>query len=104
MLLRAEPGSLEGPPREAGDELAVGEREVGRRRHGPQVRFPFGTLYGRGGELPVFEVYAVFAGRLHATLDIVLAYLMPQAPRAGVEEDRDPPRREPVGARRLHAG
>ena len=57
-----EPRRGESLPRGVGDELSVGEGEVGRRIHGPKISFSFGTPYGRGGKLPVLEIYAVSGG------------------------------------------
>jgi hypothetical protein len=72
-----------------GDELAVREGEVRRRRHGPQVSLPFRALYGGGGELLVRELDAVARGGREEALDVILADLVPEAPRPGVDQDRD---------------
>src|SRR5215207_4630100 len=86
-----EPHGSEGLPREVGDELAVGEGEVRRRRHRPEIVFPLRALYGGGGELPVNELDAVAWGGLEEALDVFLADLVPETPGTGVDQDRDPP-------------
>src|SRR5215210_1585850 len=96
MIPWVEPRRCESLPRGVGDELSVGEGEVGRRSHSPKICFPFRTSYGRGGELPVLELYAVLLRRSHATLDVVLADLVPEAPRSGVDKDGDKPLFEPI--------
>src|ERR687890_1166867 len=87
--LRVEPRSLEGLTREVGNELPVGEGEVSRSGHSPEIGPSLWALYGSCGELPILELYLVPFGRFHAALDVVLANLVPEAPGAGMDEHRD---------------
>jgi hypothetical protein len=96
-----EPRRRESLPRGVGDVLAVGECEVGRRSHSTKISFSFRTPYGGSGELPVLQLYAVPLGSVHAALDVVLADLVPEAPRSGVDQDGNLPLCEPVGPGRL---
>src|SRR5215218_5656087 len=90
LLLRVEADGGEGLPREVGDELPIGEGEVGRGGHGFEVGLSLRALYGSGGQLPVHELDAVPRGRLQKALDVFLADLVSEAPGAGVDQDRDP--------------
>ena len=56
---------------------------------------PLRALYGDCGELSVHQLDAVLRDGPEEALDIVLADLVPEAPRTGVDQDRDPPSRRP---------
>ncbi len=90
---------LERPPRPVGDELAVAEGVVRRRRHRAQVVLPLPGADGGASELLVRQVDAVLLGRLLHHVQVVLARLMAQAPRAAVDEGQHLPR--PADAHRL---
>ena len=77
-----------------GDDLPVGEGEVRRGGHRPEVASALLGLQGSAAELPVGKVDAVLPGGLQHVLEEVVADLVAEAPGAGVDADRDAPRRD----------
>ena len=70
--------------------VAVGPREVGRRRHGGEVGLALGRGRGRAGELAVGQRGSRGApSAASMRLDVVRADLVAEAARAGVDERRD---------------
>ncbi len=90
-----------------GHHLAVGEGEVGRRRHRPEV--PARLRRGQRGaaELAVGERDAVARRRLDHALQVLAADLVAEPPRAGVDHHRHPAGDQPEGRGRrriVHLG
>ncbi len=72
-----------------GQHLPVGEREIRRRAHRTQVVDRLGGVDRRAGELAIGHGDAVPPERRAGHRQIVRAHLMAQAPRAGVDHDRE---------------
>ena len=91
---------LERQTNPVGDELAVGEGEVGGGVHRPHVALPLLRLDRSAAQLRVRKIDGVVAGRPEHHLQEVVAHLVAEPPRAGVDGDGDLPGLEPQGARR----
>src|SRR5271166_4573368 len=89
------PGLAENPRKDltrlVSQELAVAPGEVGRRAHGSQVILPFRTAHRRTRELRVWQLEPILPGSVLEHLQIVVADLVAQASRPGVNQYRDLP-------------
>ena len=90
-----------GPAHRVGDELPVGKGEVGGAGHGADVfARPWGTE-GRAAQLPVGDGDAVLLRRPLHGLDGIVAHLVAQPARAGVDGDGELVLEQPQGAGHL---
>ena len=72
-----------------GQELAVAPGIVGRGAHRAQVRLPLRASHRGAGELPVGKLEAVTLGSVLERRQVVVADLVPQPARAGVNQHGD---------------
>ena len=72
-------------------ELAVAPGIVGRRAHRAQVRLPLRAPHRGTGELPVGQLESVPLRGVLEGREVVVAHLVAQPARAGVDQDGDLP-------------
>ena len=81
------------------DELSVRKREIGRRVHRADVRLGFGGGQGGAAELLIGQVDPVLADRSHHGVEVIVAHLVAQTPRSGMDEGGDATKRQPEATR-----